>query len=431
MTQQAIWQLEFDGERFLLEPSARADLPPTAKDQRPLEENIETLLLHWGGHLLPGMPVRILGRSPAIVRSPDLTGIDDLGRLHLFELKKDRANEHDLAQLLAYVINRPTRETQVDATLADTLWNGETAHAASLAAFVARKRLSNTRASGISKKARGGERLVAHLDETSRDAGSRSGLRTSPDRFRELAKREMKRLYGLVHDGPLPDTDALIGTFKSTQLPSDWLFGRTEPPVVMWLIAPDVDRAADAASEYIERGIDVRCVSLDIHEVQEGREWLVGVQMVRASEQEGWEWQRSDAFGGLLLAAMREHIQAHPGAAERARLRMGDAPSFGWQLARPVRVDFTLDDNSVTCKWYSHWWTEGRARLVRDRVNDVRKKLPDLGAKIPWNPEAPADDQVNRKAAERIAAIANNAWEALYESGATGLGRWAYYAPEV
>ena len=86
------WMLRFDGTAFCLE----SDFGPTQAPvrNRVIEEGLETILFHWGNELLPAPRLHMLACSGAITKEQDLLAVDELGRIHIFELK----NRHSVAE---------------------------------------------------------------------------------------------------------------------------------------------------------------------------------------------------------------------------------------------------------------------------------------------------------------------------------------------
>lgn len=423
-SEPAFWRVLFDGTQFALSPAADG---AGLASNRVLEEGVETILTHWGDKLLPGAPIHFIGRESALCAEADLFGVDAFGRLHLVEVKsasQATAGQAELFQLLSYLVNRVTTEDALTELYARSLWHGQTGMARALAGLAARTRVTTSRAEDVAKGARHRERVVGALESIAQAARDRSGLATSVERWREYARAEMVRLYGVAHDGPLTDPTADWAAFLAARVALDW---KPSAGCVVWLVASDTRPAFEASAPLRARGVDIRCVDLDIREVTPGREWSV----VRRLHGER-PWEAEDRFLGPLNKVRRAHIASHPDAEKRAEvalrrtLKQGLCGEFEWTgLAGPALIQFTVADGGVTWGWYSHWWTEGQAVKYRAGLNEVGRRLVRQGhaVKLP-----PLDDSEAFAAA--ATALVNDAWEHIKKIEADKLDRWATFRAE-
>jgi len=69
-----------------------------------LEEGLETILLHWGHKLLTALGPQVLGHSGSVTREQALLAGNELGRIHIFELKRDTADAAAMFQIVSYVV---------------------------------------------------------------------------------------------------------------------------------------------------------------------------------------------------------------------------------------------------------------------------------------------------------------------------------------
>lgn len=438
LTDSRKWTLQFDGRRFRLEPGASS--PPGAR-YRVIEESLETILFLWGNQLLVAPKLQMLGYSGAVTREQDLLAVDELGRIHIFELKKDTADEEAMFQLVSYVTGRPRDDEHwVRETVAHTLWYGDQAIACRLAGLVARTWTKTLRTSK-SRRVAGepvpeGERLQAKLEVLTELSNKRVGLGLSPDAYQDIARSLLRRGFGRAWHGPLEAPGGVLDEVAKSKMPPQWQLGRTDPGIVIWMVAPNIDRALRAAQPLMQRGLEIRCVSLDVREVVPGREWRVAVAEPARHVQ---NWAVADAFAQLLVEAASKHTDEYPGAGSRLRLRLRPASmpwaaekgrgDLGWKAAGEASIEFSVLGDRIRWELYNHWWTDGQALKIRGPLlqlcKDLRREHPRTWA---WSPHDPGAES-NQRFVEGAAAVANAFYQGLLRIGAFDVDPWAYWMP--
>jgi hypothetical protein len=433
------WTLWFDGTGFRLRETAQSAQP--ASKYRILEESLETILFHWANKLLPAPRLQMVGRSGSLECEQDLLAVDELGRVHIFELKKDRAGAASLFQLVSYLTGRPRDdEYWVRKTIAHTLWYGEKAHACRLAGLAARQ-WTETLRTGKSRRVAGRavlyvERLEAKLERLVELASERTGLNLTSEAFDEITRSLLEEEFGGSWRGPIADPEKVLDQVADLQLSPHWQLGRTRPGIVIWMIAPDVEAAASAAQPLIERGLEIHCVSVDVQEVAPGTEWSIAVTVPK---DHAANCAMANAFGGLLAAIVDRHLEECPEAASRLYLGLQPATSswvtgkgwgeLGWRTAGGSSVVFMVREDHIEIDLFNSNWTDGRALAMRRPLlrlcGQLRREHP---SSWPWSyrdPEVPSN-QVFVDAAVRLA---NAFWRGLEEIGALEVDRWAYWMP--
>ncbi|MBU1749628.1 MAG: hypothetical protein KKA73_18245, partial [Chloroflexi bacterium] len=375
------WSLYFDGAEFRLEP--RSDAKHVAAKNRVIEEGLATILFHWGDELLPGPRLHMLGRSIPIVREQDLLAVDDLGRIHVFELKKDSTQAKSLFQLVSYLVQRPQNDgLWVENNVASTLWYGEQSVACKLAGLVCRERVENLKTEAPAG-ARQAERLAARLRLLADIARERTGLDLSPEVFRRIAGSLLIKSYGETWAGPLQQSPAkVLEEVVRKKLSPYWRVGLTRPGIVAWMVAPNVEHALEAAQPLLDRGLEIRCVSVDAREIIPGHEWGITVD---EPENHTRGWFVTDGLAHLLQQAVDQHLAACPAAADRLRLKLSNPPrrpdkpeqqkvaALGWRATGGAQIELDALPDQVQWRLYYDWWTEGQALQVRDAVHKVMR----------------------------------------------------------
>ena len=431
LTQPQHSVLSFDGTAFRLSRGQAGGL--ATPRERVIEEGLETILFYWANELLPAPRLLMLGRSNPLLPEQDLLAVDGLGRLHVFELKKDSATAESLHQLVSYLAQR-LRDDNVfwlRRSAADALWYGRDRTAAYLAGLDSRTRVSTAGPDGSGPKVRGQERHDALLAELTRRAGRRSGLEVSSDVFRTAAEGSMLSHFGKIWAGPLADPAGAFGAVAAARLPPYWRLGLTRPGIVPWLIAPAIGGALKAAQPYLSRRLGVRCVSVDVRETLAGREWSV---RVAAPAEQAEQWRLADAFVSLVGQVLDRHLEQCPDARDRvyvelpADLRPGET-GIGWTAAGAAKVELKVLPDSVEVDLYYDWWTEGRSLKVKDAVHRISRKVRSRHPRYwPWLPQEPQASS-NRQFVEGLAAMASDYWQSLKGIGALDLDEWAYFKP--
>jgi hypothetical protein len=425
--------LSFDGQGFELRPDTQMR---GLAANRATEEQIETILSRWNHELLPGEPVHVIGRQGTISTVADLTCLDRFGRLHLVELKSTNpitAGDQELFQLVSYMVNRVTTEDQLIETFAQTIWYGHRSIAAGLGGLISRLHLGTTRGDDIGGDARHPERSEGLLTKAARLASERIGAEVSPALLMSLGASEMRRRFGLVHDGPLDNVGGHWTAFREKFLGADFELGGE---CVVWLMAPSVQPALTAARPLLERHVDLRLATLDVREVEPGRSWSINLGFPG-----GTPWVAVDRFEGALKAVAEAHrrefselgspeglVRVKQSAHRTAKLPEG---LVGWSgLAGPAEIQFKRVPDGVQWDWYSHWWTEGQALPFRDTVNGTGKilKRSDVPAVLPWSDEADNGGPEFQRLAAKLLRVA---WQHLVDTGASKLDRWARFGGPV
>lgn len=433
------WILRFDQTGFKLNESP--ETARTAVRHRILEEGLETLLFHWGHELLPAPRLQMLGWSGALEREPDLLAVDELGRIHIFELKKDKADAAALFQLVSYLTGRPRDDEQwVRKTIAHTLWYGEQAHACRLAALTARERAEKLRTEK-SRKVAGRpvlyiDRLEAKLERLTQLASKRTGLGPVPETFLDSARLLLEQETGGRWQGPLQAPAAVLDQVAQVKLPRHWQIGRTKPGVVIWMIAPDVSAAASAAQSLIDRGLEIHCLSVDVREVTPGVEWSVALA---TPDDQAQNWSMADTFANTLAAIMDRHLAECPEAASRLYLGLQPASvswetgqgwaELGWRAAGGASLVFSVRQEHVELSLFNHNWTDGLALAMREPIFRVCKRIrKEHPSSWPWSHEEP-NAGCNLEFIEAAVQLVNAFWHALEGIGAFDVDRWAYWMP--
>jgi hypothetical protein len=423
--EQHCFLLRWTGANFILE-SAGKQQGLAAK--RALEEQIETILLHWGDQLLPGEPVRMLGRQAALNAVADLSGLDESGRQHIFEIKSSNpatAGSTELYQALSYLIDRSAAEADMHRELANSVWYGERTHATYLSALIGKVQVGKSRGKDVPDDARHAERLDGKLRLALETASAKSGAPVSETAMRDLAKAEMTRLYGHAHDGPLEDVAGLWDNYRRCRFGDNWsLSGRA----VMWLLAPNIHPCAIEVAKQLRdvRGIDLRLVRFDVREVVAGSSWSLAVEFPM-----GTPWVETDRLRAALRQAVSSHNQRFAGSTRSpqccAAATSPSSASASWRgLAGPAAIAFTGAGDRVTWAWYSDWWTEGQALQYRSKINGMKAGLPKAGipTSFPWDPHSSDGGPAFQ---ENLGRLLDKAWNQLVEMGAADIDEWGYY----
>lgn len=433
------WMLRFNGTGFRLEEVAQI-ARPGSKD-RVLEEGLETILFHWGNELLPAPRLQMLGCSGALVREQDLLAVDELGRIHIFELKKDRAGPESLFQLVSYLTGRPRDDEHwVRKTLVNALWYGEQAHACRLAGLVARQWMETLRTEKSRRMAGRAvpyaERLEAKLEKLTKLASARTGLDLASDTFDEIAQSLLEEEFGGRWKGPSEDPEKVLDKVAESKLPPHWQMGRTGPGMVIWMIAPDIRAAASAALPFIERKLEIRCVSVDVQEVIPGMGWSIAVTV---PSEYASNWAMADTFAKLLVEIVDRHLEECPRAASLLYLGLQPATiswvtgkgwaELGWRTAGGTSIVFLVRKDRIMLDLFNHNWTDGQALTMRQPLlrlcKQLRKEHP---SSWPWSHQDP-EAESNQAFIDAAAALANAFWRGLDKIGVLEVDRWAYWMP--
>ena len=414
------WLLSFDGKQFSL---ASHHGPELLTGEYVVEEHVETILAHWGDQILPGSPVQFIGRQASLMAVADLAGVDRFGNRHLLEIKArsyKTAGPGELFQLISYALDKPTSESDLIEAFARAVWYGRRSVAARLAGLIANRRVGNVRSEEIPRDARRGEREDGVLTVMASEAAIRSGLDFDRQHLEDLAGEYMRNRFGTDHDGPIDDPIPLWKAFSASKLGASWQFnGRN----VIWLLAPNAEPALAAARPLIARGVDLRIGSLEVRERIPGREWSVRLRF------EAEPWVALDQQREIVRDAVNRHISRLP-LEERLRVTYSvDAKEafVSWgAMAGPARMDLRFHEGVLTWKWYSHWWTEGEALAVRDKINATGKQLIAAGAPKELSFDFGTVDGQNA-CANALAELLDGAWNHLVAIGATKLDRWSIF----
>ena len=438
LTNARNWTLRFDGTGFKLEASVEPQRPSTKR--RVIEENLETILFHWANELLPAPRLQMLGCSEAIVREQDLLAVDGLGRIHIFELKKDTADAQSMFQLVSYLVGRPRDDEHwVRKDIARTLWYGEQADACRLAGLVARhsaEKLRTDKSRRVAGLVPHVERLDARLDKLTQLASRRTGLNLTPGTFRSIARSLLEQGFGGQWNGPVEEPAQVLHRVVETRLSPHWQLGTTKAGIIIWTIAPNIQGALKAAEPLIERYLEVRCVSVDVREVVPGIEWSIAVAV---PEDHAENWAMADMFARLLVEIVDRHLEECPRAS--SRLYRGLQPAsiswvtgkgwaeLGWRAAGGSSVIFGVRNDHVELDLFNHGWTDGQAVAMREPILRLCKRLRKVHASsLPWSPQDP-EAACNLEFVESAVHLVNGYWQGLQEVGAFEVDRWAYWMP--
>lgn len=144
-------------------------------------------------------------------------------------------------------------------------------------------------------------------------------------------------------------------------MPPHWQLGRTRPGIVMWRVAPNTKGALRAAQPLIERGLEIRCVSMDVREVGPGKEWSIALAEPADQVQ---HWATADAFAQLLVEMSNRHLEECPGASSRLHLRLRPASApwadgrgrgdLGWDAAGNATIEYSVRNEGIQWGFYNH-----------------------------------------------------------------------------
>jgi len=419
------WDLRFDGA-FTLERASRHE---GTAGQRVAEEHLETILFRWGQELLGIPDVAFLGRSSQLVGEADLLGADPIGRLHLFELKKDSAGADALQQLIAYLVNRPTSEDDLKSVIVETLFHGSETCALRLAGLVAREK-TKTMAHDLGDDARHNERERARLEKTVKLAADRSHLPLSEAQFRQMGQDQLRGQFGEELATALPSPDEALARLTCAKFGKSWSFPKYRGPIAVWVVAPNVGGAHKAAQSLLNpkqgsQRVDTRFVSMDVREVKPGRHWSIAVDRKHP------DFDVDQLVGAAGLVMERHCASRGDALADRAFIDFRPAKGhvgIGWRLAGNAQLTFAVENGCVSWTFYDHWWTEGQARTVRKGVLDIKRRLKERHlASWPW--KCGADGIPDAALVDAMHALVDDAWCALVETKATDVDRWGAYLP--
>jgi hypothetical protein len=383
----------------------------------------------------------MLACSTAIAREQDLLAVDELGRIHIFELKKDNADAASVYQLVSYLVGRPRDDEQwVRRSIASTLWYGELAIACRLAGLVARQSVEKLR-TPMSRRVAGRPvaqiaLLEAKLEKLAQLASERASLDLEPATFCNIARSLLVRGFGTNWSGPLDNPEQVLNSVAEAKFPSHWKVGRTEPGIIIWIVAPNVNAALDAPQPLLERNLEIRCVSIDVRENVPGREWSITTTV---SESHAQHWPMADVFAGWAQRVVGRHLDECPATADRVFVWFRAASdcwatgkgwaAIGWRAAGGARVYFDVTEDTVSHYLLNHGWTQGASLRLRDPIlklcKDLRKRHPSSWAWSPHKPEAAC----NMEFVEGAVHLLNDYCRGLERIGAFEVDEWGYWMP--
>lgn len=242
--------------------------------------------------------------------------------------------------------------------------------------------------------------------------------------------------FGRTWNGPLDTPREVLDQVTRATMSRHWELGRTKPAIVIWLVAPNVGSALRAAQPLIERGLEIRCVSMDVREVVPGREWSIG--MAEPADQ-ARNSVLADAFGDLLIQIADRHLEESPAAASRLYLGLEPASiswvddigwaELGWRAAGGASVFYGVRNDRIECELHNHSWTDGQAWKMREPLlrlcRELRKQHPRVW---PWSADDPAH-AANQRFVEGAVRLVNAFCQGLQEIGAFDVEPWGYWMP--
>ncbi|MCX8007139.1 MAG: hypothetical protein N3B11_03375 [Coriobacteriia bacterium] len=293
-------------------PEDSGDWPPFGtgvQSRKALEEVMESILVVN----LPGLlreRVQFLYRGGDTWGVEDITGLDNLGRFHLFELKRDGLSEKVTEQLATYLLGNLFRSGD---DYLDEKWslNQQLLTVGRWALYLAAA-LANTRTSNL------GPDDVNQWHPAVVSGSAPPFTRTSWRRLSDDTKYE-----GLYEWG----TEAMVAKATKTRGVTDvdatmvyeWAerlqerLGGSKPvrprvrpggQVVIWLVGRSFDKAVlDRVRLWRRAGIDARCLMMEARQSLRTGQWVVRVQRERFPERE----QALNA-----IARMQAAIEADP-----------------------------------------------------------------------------------------------------------------------
>jgi hypothetical protein len=295
-------------------PEDSGDWPPLGTGEqarRALEEVMESILVLN----LPGLlreRVEFLYRAGDTWGIEDITGLDNLGRFHLFELKRDGLSKKVTEQLATYLLGNLFKSGD---EYMDDRWSlhQQLLTVGRWALYLAAA-LANTRTSNL------GYREVNQWHPAILSGADPPFTKSRWDRLSHDTSYE-----GLYKWG----TEAMVAKATATRgvtgidatMVYEWAAGikerlgrskperprvRPEGQVVIWLVGRSFNEAVfDRVRLWRRAGIDARCLLMEARQSLRTGQWVVRVQREKFPERE----QALDA-----IARMQAAIEADPGA---------------------------------------------------------------------------------------------------------------------
>lgn len=258
-------------------------------DNRVKEQVLETfVMLHL--EEVCGFPLHFVSRGQGF-SDTDLMAYDALNRVHIFELKKRTINEAAVSQLSQYLMQHLFQS--VDDFIEDRwrrrreeLDDNKRTLALYLAGTYANKRVNKI----------GRQYVVNHLPESLHDkTGYHSEWPISQNWWSKIDQAKRNGLLfpallndarqGLKYGNSMLDPGAIhkyadtwrarLGQKQRPPRPN-W---RSEKPVVLWLVAPNVtDGALEDVRQLRATGVDTRVVNVDLRAVPDKPEWYCKIR---------------------------------------------------------------------------------------------------------------------------------------------------------
>lgn len=265
---------------------------------RVVDEVLETFVsLHL--KRVTGLPLEYVGRGHRNWAGEDLLAWDQLGRIHLFELKKTTINEQVIGQLMQYTMRHLFRPV---ADFVEKKWGERQATVEDGLATYLAGAYANERTTKL-----GCSYVVENLPEQMR---SKTGYQGDwPISQYWWNKQDISKKTDLIFDSLLQDArrkkDPAGDEFDSAavrRLAAAWTkrlgVQRRPPrpkyqamrPVVLWLVAPNVtDGAIQKVREWRALGLDARVVNVDLRKPEDDIEFYVRLRREKFIERDKLE----------------------------------------------------------------------------------------------------------------------------------------------
>ncbi len=243
------------------------------KGVRAKEEVLETLVILNLQTILEE-PLRFLVRAGDYWGLQDITAVDPLGRVHLFELKKDSIGRDVPAQLATYLLTNMFTDAREYASWAWSL-NKRLLHGERWALYLAAA-LVNERTTTFGRKALYRELGIARITDGCWKKMNQNGEAAA------LKLRALLAMTGQTHQ--LPSLPELHRWADATA--RSLLGDRPELPLVtiqphgaIWLVGRSfADDALEQVAQWRRAGVDARFIEVDARQVEADGRWIIRVR---------------------------------------------------------------------------------------------------------------------------------------------------------
>lgn len=293
-----------------LEVSEVSSAPPARL--RLIEKSLETFVMLQFRRLTGAMPVSLVTSRP--MRSdPDLVALDELGRVHVIELKKTSVNADDLRQAQQYMLRYGFAD--VDDMLAD--WQPERENWAVLRGSPAD--MATTLLLGLWANVSPGlvgynqaRTLLENHPNQAADLRALTGPRLTKSRWKSEWQHALLRGLAAVNLGELQVPDIAWFRERGAEIAERMGFlrappkprMRSRPGLVLWVGAPSVrEDALSQIRELRSLDVDVRAFECDVRLIENSKRLWVRLAVERADA-------RAD-----IESRVRRHTNSHGASA--------------------------------------------------------------------------------------------------------------------